>query len=116
MPGQLLHVGMTCMCPHGGQVQAIASYPRVKFGGQIAVTTSDTFTVSACPFQIPVGAGTKPQPCIKVQWLVPATRVRIGGNPALVTSCASGALCLSAEQIPQGPPSVSVTQVRAKAQ
>lgn len=114
MPGQILHVGMTCMCPHGGQVQAVASSPRVKLGGQLAVTLSDTFTVSGCPFQVPIGTGTKPQPCVKVQWLVPALRVKIGGNPVLVTS--SSGLCQSAEQIPGGPPSVTVTQVRVKAQ
>lgn len=112
MATPLLHVGFTCMCPHGGQVQATASSQRVKLGGQAAVTVSDTFTISACPFQIPVGPGTKPQPCIKVQWVSPAVRVTIEKKPALTTT--SSGLCLSAEQIPQGPPNVTVTQVRAK--
>ncbi|MDR3692459.1 MAG: hypothetical protein P4L46_23965 [Fimbriimonas sp.] len=110
----MLHVGMTCMCPHAGQVQAVASNPRVTLGGQPAVTLSDTFTVSGCPFQIPIGTGTKPQPCVKVQWLVPAMRVKIGGNPVLVTS--STGICQSAEQIPQGSPVISVTQMKVSAQ
>src|SRR5687768_6164145 len=105
MANPLLHVGFTCMCSHGGQVQASASSQRVKLGGQAAVTISDTFTVSGCPFQIPVGAGTKPQPCVKVQWVVPATRVFIDKKPALTTT--SSGICLSAEQIPQGSPSVT---------
>ena len=68
--------------------------------------------VSGCPFQIPVGAGTKPQPCIKIQWIKPALRVKINGQPALLQD--SSGLCQSAEQIPQGPPQVVVTQMRVK--
>jgi hypothetical protein len=107
----LLHVGATAMCPHGGQVNAIPSSPRVLVGGQPLVTMSDTFLVAGCAFTIPPG---KPQPCVKVQWLVPATRVMVGGNPALLAT--SSALCQSAEQIPNGPPVVSVTQVRVMGQ
>ena len=107
----LLHVGAVAMCPHGGQVSAIPSTPRVLLGGQPAVTMSDTFLVAGCVFTIPPA---KPQPCIKVQWLVPAARVLMGGKPALLST--SSGLCQSAEQIPGGPPSVTVTQVRAMGQ
>src|SRR4051812_17485633 len=99
------------MCPHGGQVSAIPSSPRVLLGGQPAVTVSDTFLVAGCAFTVPPA---KPQPCIKVQWLVPATRVMVGGKPALLAT--SAGLCQSAEQIPGGPPNVSTTQVRAMGQ
>jgi len=57
-----------------------------------------------------VGAGTKPQPCIRVQWLVPATRVMVNGSPAILQ--ASSGMCFSAEGIPQGPPVVSAVQPR----
>ena len=63
---------------------------------------NDLTTVAGCPFQVPVGAGTKPQPCVKVQWPVPATRVKVDGQPVLLQT--STGLCQSAEQIPQGPP------------
>lgn len=112
MPGFLLHVGMTAMCPHGGQVSVAPGNPRVKLGGQPAATMADNYPIAGCPFQVPVGAGTKPQPCVKVQWMVPALRVKVGGQPVLLQ--ASTGLCQSAEQIPGGPPQVSVTQVRVK--
>ncbi len=109
MPGYLLHVGATAICPHGGQVSIISSNTRVLVSSQPVATLNDTFLVAGCAFTIPVG---KPQPCIKVQWLVPATRVKVGGQPVILQ--ASTGLCQSAEQIPQGPPNVLVTQLRVK--
>ena len=106
----LLHVGAGAMCPHGGQVTAIPATPRVLVGGQPVVTVSDTFLIAGCAFTVPA----KPQPCIKVQWFVPSLRVMVGGKPALLST--SSGLCQSAEQIPGGPPVVSVTQVRAMGQ
>ena len=111
MPGFLLHVGAVALCPHGGQVSIISSNTRVLVSGQPVATFSDTYTVAGCPFQVPVPGGTKPQPCVKVQWLVPATRVFVNGQPAILQT--SSGICQSAEQIPQGPPTVAVTQVRA---
>jgi hypothetical protein len=71
----------------------------------------DSFLVAGCAFTVPPG---KPQPCVKVQWMVPATRVRIGGQFAILQS--SSGLCQSAEQIPGGPPSVVVSQLRVTGQ
>jgi Domain of unknown function (DUF4280) len=110
VPGQLFHVGAQAMCPHGAQVSTVSSNSKVLVGGQPVATVSDTFTIAGCPFQIPVGPGTKPQPCVKVQWLVPATRVLVNGQPPILST--SAGLCQSAEQIPQGPPSVSTTQMK----
>src|SRR5262245_22460802 len=109
MPGFLFHVGATAICPHGGQVSTVPGNPRVLLGGQPAATLADTYLVAGCAFTVPPG---KPQPCIKVQWIVPALRVLIGGQPAILQD--STGLCQSAEQIPQGPPSVVVTQVRVR--
>jgi len=107
MATPLFHVGAQAMCPHGGQVTTIASSPRVTVGGQPVATLADTFLVAGCAFTVPP---SKPQPCMKVQWLVPATRVFVGGQPVILQT--SNGLCLSAEQIPQGPPSVVMTQMR----
>jgi hypothetical protein len=109
MPGFLVQVGATAMCPHAGQVSIVSSNTRVLLGGQPAATLADQFLIAGCPFTIPPA---KPQPCVKVQWLAPATRVLIGGQPAILQT--SSGLCLSAEQIPQGPPNVIVTQVRVQ--
>lgn len=109
MPGFLMQVGASAICPHGGQVSVVSSNFRVKAGGQPLATLADTFTVAGCAFTVP---GPKPQPCVKLQWLVPASRVMVGGQPAILQ--ASTGLCLSAEQIPNGPPNVVATQVRVK--
>ncbi len=109
MAGFLVHVGATAICPHGGQVSVISTNARVLVGGQPVGTFGDTYLVAGCPFTVPPA---KPQPCVKVQWMVPAARVMIGGQPAILQ--ASTGLCLSPEQIPQGPPTVVVTQVRVR--
>ena len=107
MPGFLFHVGATATCPHGGQVSTISTNTRVLVSGQPVATLGDTYLVAGCAFTVPVG---KPQPCVKVQWLVPATRVLVGGKPAILQT--STGICQSAEQIPQGPPIVIATQTR----
>lgn len=112
MADNILHVGATIQCPHGGQVTGTASSTRVKVGGQAVVVQTDTFTVSGCPFQVPIGTGTKPQPCVTTKWITGAARVRVNNQPVLLQT--SSGICQSAEQIPQGSPSVVSTQVRAK--
>ncbi len=100
------------MCPHAGQVSVISANSRVMVGGQPVATMSDSYLVAGCPFQIPIGVGTKPQPCVTVQWLEPALRVRVNGQPVILSG--SMGLCQSIEQIPQGPPLVTTTQMRVK--
>jgi uncharacterized Zn-binding protein involved in type VI secretion len=106
MGSPIFHVGAQAMCPHGGQVSTVPGSPRVSVGGQPVATMADTYLIAGCAFMV----GTKPQPCMKAQWLVPATRVTVGGLPVILQS--SSGLCQSAEQIPGGPPSVVMTQLR----
>jgi hypothetical protein len=105
MPGFLFHVGAAATCPHGGQVATIPSSGRVLVSGQPVATLADICLIAGCTF-----APVKPQPCVKVQWLVPATRVFVNGQPVILQT--STGLCQSAEQIPQGPPIVVATQSR----
>jgi hypothetical protein len=109
MPGELVQVGATIQCPHGGQASISGTNQRVKAGGSPVALVADVTTIAGCPFQVPV---PKPQPCIKVQWLVAAMRVKVMGQAVLLKD--SSGLCQSAEQIPQGPPSVQATQIRVK--
>lgn len=102
-----MQVGATVLCPHGGQATIVPSQVRAMAGTPVA-TLPDTTLVAGCVFTV----GPKPQPCVMVRWLVPAGRVVLGGLPALVQS--STGLCFSAEQIPQGPPVIVSTQVRAR--
>jgi hypothetical protein len=106
MPGALYHVGVTALCPHAGQVTAITSNTRVLLGGQPATTQADTYTIAGCVFNV----SSSPHPCVKVQWLAPATRVKINGQPAILQT--SPGLSLAADQAPQGSPIVVAGQLR----
>jgi len=106
VPGALFHVGAVALCPHGGQVTTVPGSPRVTVLGMPVASMADQFLVAGCVFTV----GTKPQPCVKVQWLSPATRVTVLGMPAILWP-ATG-LCQSVEQIPAGPPNVVNVQAR----
>ena len=112
MPGFLVQVGATVKCPHAAQASITPTNQRVKVGGSPVALVADLTAVAGCPFQVPIGTGTKPQPCIKVLWQAPATRIKVMGQPVLLQS--STGACQSAEQIPQGPPVIATTQMRVK--
>lgn len=101
-------------CTHMAKATIAPSQPRVLVGGQPVATMASVIAVAGCPFQIPVGAGTKPQPCVQVKWGMPATRVLVSGQPvALAPGPGPGpGVCLSIEQIPAGPPIVGFVQIR----
>lgn len=107
MSGNLLHVNATVTCPHGAQATALPAQSRVLVSGQAVTSTADLYTVTGCPFNV----GGKPQPCTTIRWVMPSARIRVNGAPALPQS--SVGLCQSAEQVPQGPPIVTVIQQRA---
>ena len=85
---------------------------RVRVNGAFALLQNDLYTVAGCPFQIPIGTGTKPQPCVTVQWQAPATMVKIGGQTVLLET--SVGLCQSAEQIVQGMAIVTGAQMKVR--
>lgn len=109
MPGFLLHVGSTIICPHGGQVSMITNNTQVLTSGQPVVIQSDIFDITGCSFTVPP---TKPQPCVTVKWLLASKRVLINGQPVIEQD--STALCQSSEQIAQGPPIVVTTQMSVR--
>jgi hypothetical protein len=81
----------------------------VLLSGMPAITMADQCIVGGCAFMI----GPAPHPCVKVQWLVPATRVLINGQPAIIQT--SVGMALGPDGAPQGPPTVIVTQARVLA-
>jgi hypothetical protein len=87
---------------------------RVQVSGQFVATTSNQITVTGCSFTVPPG---KPQPCVQVKWSMAATRVFAGGQPVLLQPSpgAGPGTCLSAEQAPQGVPTVTQLQLRVRA-
>jgi uncharacterized Zn-binding protein involved in type VI secretion len=110
MGAPLLHVGMTATCPHAmGQLTVLSANARVLVGGLPVATAADTGVIAGCAF----APGGKPQFCVKTQWLAPSTRVLVNGSPALTVP--GPHLCLSADQIPAGPPVICSCQVRVTA-
>jgi hypothetical protein len=114
MPGFLMHVNAACQCTNAAPATIIPTQPRVLVSGQPVATMSSQIVVAGCPFTVPPG---KPQPCVLVKWLMPTARVLVMGQPAMVLPSPGPGpgLCLSPEQIPQGPPIVSAVQPRVLA-
>ncbi len=81
MPGFLLHVGAVMTCAHGGVVAAVPQPPRVLVGPGAVLTATSQLTVTGCT-NVPTD--------VKVQWLNIATRVLIGGQPALLQAPPTG--------------------------
>ena len=108
MPGTLLHVGATVLCPHAAPVSVVSSNARVLVSGMPVATLADQFLVAGCPF-----TPSSPSPCLRVQWLTPALRVLVNGQPPILNT--STGLSLNPAQAPQGPPVVAGTQPRVVA-
>lgn len=112
MPGPIVHVGAGITCTHLGPVTPQTTNTRVLVNGMPVVTVADAYPVAACPFQVPAStpSGTRPSPCLRIQWTVPAARVKVNLQFVIVqTSTGAG---LSAEQMTQGPPILSAVQPR----
>ena len=102
MPGPLLHLGAVVLCSHGGQATPTAPNPRVLVSGQPVTTMPAPYVVAGCAFVPPAGNG----PCVTAQWTTGATRVMVGGQPAVLLD--SQAICT-----PTGTPLLIVmTQTR----
>jgi hypothetical protein len=110
MAGFIVHLGAGIQCPHGAQATIMAPSPRVQVMGNAVALLTDPTTIAGCPFQVPVGAGTKPQPCVTARWQVGSTRVKVMGQPVVLQT--STGICQSADQIPAGTPKVTSTQTR----
>jgi hypothetical protein len=112
MASPILTTASTVLCPHGGSVSLSTSNTVAMADGAPMLLLTDIHTVSGCPFQVPAGPTTKPQPCVTVQWLAGATATRVNNVPVLLQT--STGLCFSVEQIPQGPPSIVNVQMKAQ--
>jgi hypothetical protein len=115
MPGLVFHTGATVTCFHQASAAVSPGSPTVLLGGQPVATAASTVTVTPglCPFQLPPPA-SKPQPCATISWGSVATKVLVGGRPALLGPAPGvvPGVCRSAEGIPQGAPSVTAMQSR----
>ena len=109
MPG-FLTASSVMMCPHGGTVQATPANGKIQAGGAPMLTAADTFVIAGCPFNV----ASAPHPCVSIQWVQPATRSTLSGNPTLTE--ASVGLCVAADQAPQGPVMINSTQASVTGQ
>jgi len=105
----LLTTASSLQCPHGGTVAIVSANTRARAGAPLALA-SDTFTIAGCPFQIPVGPGMVPHPCVTVRWTKANIRTTVNGAPTLAQD--SVGLCLAGDQAPQGQVVVLATQPR----
>ena len=92
MPTKTLTTASILMCPHGGQVEIISSYPTANGSQNPIATIGDTFLIKNCANII--------MPCFMVKWIASDTVVTVNGNATL--SEASSGLCLNTMQIAQG--------------
>ena len=108
MAAALLTTASTLVCPHGGTVAIVSTNTQVKDASAQLALASDTFSISGCPFQIPVGTGSAPHPCVSVVWNKTNLASTVNGQATLAQD--SIGLCLAADQAPQGSVLVQNTQ------
>ncbi len=106
MPGHVLNMNSSIMCPHGGQVICITTNTKVFADGSQALLESDIHPVAGCPFTI----GLKYSPCVRVEWEAGTGKVKIDNTPVLVRS--SIGKCINAEGAIQGVAVIAATQMK----
>jgi hypothetical protein len=114
MAGATLNVSASLTCPHGGTVTITTLNQSVKAESVYAALATDQYVVAGCPWQIPVGVGTVPSPCVSVKWILTDMRVTVNGNATLSTT--SVGFCESAQKVPQGPVIISNPQQKVQSQ
>lgn len=102
----LLHEGISITCPHGGTGVVAPAQVPVKVGGRPVLLADATVTIAGCAFNVS-GA---PQPCVRVRWQAPATRITVNGTAVLLSS--SVGLCVNGPGAPQGTAQVSGYQTK----
>ncbi len=113
MPGYVLTISSTVMCMHGGSAILTTANAKVSADGVPALLESDVHSVAGCPFQIPAPSGTKPSPCIRIEWAGGAAQMQVGGVGVLMQS--SIGKCFSPEGAMQGIAIIAATQTKVSA-
>jgi hypothetical protein len=114
MPGFALTTAAVLTCAHQGQITLPPGQQQVLAGGAPVLTTADVYVVTpSCALT----SAQPPSPCVQVDCApAAAARVLVQGRPLVVQPAGPGSgLCLSAAQVPQGPPVVSTVQQQVTA-
>jgi hypothetical protein len=101
---RLLNASSVLQCPHGGSVIIVTQNGRAKGGGDFLVRESDTFSIVGCPFTL----GSNLHPCVRVQWVAPASRSKVISEATLTEE--SIGLCVAGDGAAQGTVLVASTQ------
>lgn len=109
MTAYVLQQGITIACPHSGNGVVSTRDTAMFLGGAAALLVDDPVLIAGCTFTVS-GA---PQPCVRVGWQAPATRVSVHGAAVLLST--SVGLCLNAAGAPQGPAQISGYQTKVSA-
>ena len=70
---------------------------------------NDQYMIAGCPFVVPHGPATVPNPCIRIMWTTGSNFLFVRGVPAL-TNISVG-ICQSVRGIPAGPPVIASHQM-----
>ncbi|WP_163390528.1 hypothetical protein [Enterovibrio norvegicus] len=97
MPGNLLHVGATVMCSHGGQANPTVPNPRVMVSGNATVLQTAPYTVAGCAMPPPTAGNG---PCVTAQWVTGTVRVLSLGQPLVLNTSQSVCAPTGAPLIP----------------
>lgn len=112
MPGHVLTTSSTVMCTHGASAVLTTANAKVMVDNTPALLESDIHSVAGCPFQIPIGTGTKPSPCVRIEWSGGSQQLKVNGVGVLVRS--SVGKCYSPEGLLQGVAIIANTQVKTE--
>jgi hypothetical protein len=107
MPLPVLTLAAQAQCPHGMPASFMATGAKVLVLSSPVLVAGDQVMIVPCAFTVPAG---KPQPCVKGVVPTAATKVLVGGKPAILKGPSD--LAQSAEQIPQGPLVYSSVQTK----
>lgn len=110
MPGNILTITSTVMCPHGGRAMLITSNRKVFASSAFALLETDVHSVTGCPFY----RGDTYSPCVRIEWSAGANKVTIHEIPVLVKS--SMGKCFNPDGTLQGVATIINTQRKVSAQ
>ncbi len=107
----VLDMGCTIKCPHGGTVTVVPGNILAKADGNFVLLVTDIMTIAGCPFTLPT-VPPKYSPCVTIQWLNEAKKVKVNGTPVLLET--SVGICKNAENAPQGTAIITGVQRKVK--
>lgn len=113
MPGTILTTNSKVNCLHGGSAILTTSNAQLMVDGAPALLETDVHSVAGCAFQIPAPSGTKPSPCVKIEWSGGSTKMQVNGAGVLIQS--SVGKCYSPEGAMQGVAIIASTQLKTSA-